>query len=51
MVTNKKKPAHGRKVTASDARKGAAAMSQAMTSRVGSTKKHIGQINRKEKKI
>lgn len=49
MVTNKKKPEHSRKVSHAEAKRGAAAMSQAMMARP--TRKAKGQINRKEKKI
>lgn len=51
MIANKKKPSHGKKVTPAMVKKGASAMSHAMTSKVGSTKKHQGQRNRIEKKI
>lgn len=50
---DKKKIANplSKKVSAATRRAGMAAMSMAMSKKVGSTKKHIGQINRKEKKI
>lgn len=50
-MMNKKKPEHGRKIPKATVQKGAAAMSQAMSQRVHSTKKAKGQVNRKEKKI
>ena len=49
MISNKKKPSHGRKISQAEAKRGASAMSHAMMARP--TKKAKGQINKKEKKI